>query len=60
MTLQLSKQFGHTTTHLVPRIVRSLIVGYDWLSGPGMSEQERLNQEIAATEPLRHFGSMSL
>jgi hypothetical protein len=60
MTIQLSKQFGHTTTHLVPKIVKSLIVGYDWLSGPAMSEQDRLNQEIAVTEPLRHFGNMSL
>jgi hypothetical protein len=60
MTNQISKHFGQTTTHLVPKIFRGLVLGYDWLTGPAMSDQERLNHELAATEPLRHFGNMSL
>jgi hypothetical protein len=60
MTIQTSKHFGHTSNHLLPKIVRSLVVGYDWLSGPAMSEQDRVNHELAATEPLRQLSHMSL
>ena len=60
MTLQLAKNFEHATTHLLPKIAKGLIVGYDWLASPAMSDQERLNHELAATEPVRHFNGISL
>ncbi|HEU0020120.1 MAG TPA: hypothetical protein VFR55_00375 [Dehalococcoidia bacterium] len=59
MTIQISKHFEHTTAHLLPRIVRSLAVGYDWLTGPAMTDQERVNHELAATEPLRNLSNIS-
>ncbi len=58
MTIHLTNNFEHTTTHLFPKIAKGLVAGYDWLSGPAMSEHERMEYVLAETEPLRQIGNM--
>jgi hypothetical protein len=36
------------------RVEVGLIAAYDWLSGPGLTEQDRRQQKIAETESVRH------
>lgn len=38
---------------LLNRVARDLVAVYDWLSGPPMSEQERMNRTLAEARPLR-------
>ena len=38
---------------LGPRITRKFEACFDWLAGPPMSEQERMNRMLAETRPLR-------
>ena len=35
------------STNILERIAQSILIGYAWVSGPGMSEQQRLEQEVA-------------
>lgn len=34
------------------RIAQSILIGYAWVSGPGMSEQQRLEKELARAHVL--------
>jgi hypothetical protein len=38
---------------LLNRIAKDIVAVYDWLSGPPMSEQDRVNRALAETRPLR-------
>jgi hypothetical protein len=38
---------------LLNRIAKDIVAVYDWLSGPPMSEQERMNRTLAEARPLR-------
>jgi hypothetical protein len=38
---------------LLNRIAKDIVAVYDWLSGPPMSEQERMNRMLAETRSLR-------
>jgi hypothetical protein len=38
---------------LLNRIARDVVAVYDWLSGPPMSEQDRVNRALAEARPLR-------
>jgi hypothetical protein len=47
---------NHSDNHpegLLNRIAKDIVAVYDWLSGPPMSEQERMNRTLAETRPLR-------
>ena len=35
----------------------SFVAAYDWLSGPAMSEKERIDRKLAENEPVRRVGS---
>ncbi len=35
------------STTILERIAQSILIGYAWVSGPAMSEQQRLEKEIA-------------
>ena len=37
-----------------------VIAAYDWLSGPPMSEQDRAQQRLAETEPIRRTSGYGL
>ena len=34
----------------------SFVAAYDWLSGPAMSEKERIERKLAENEPVRRVG----
>ena len=40
-----TSETGSTT--ILERIAQSILIGYAWVSGPAMSEQQRLEKEIA-------------
>ncbi len=44
---------------ILPKIGHQIVVVYDWLSGPPMSEHDRLNRELAETETLRQLSNRS-
>jgi hypothetical protein len=50
----------HDDKGLLPKIGHQLVHIYDWLSGPAMTEQERIHREIIETEPLRRVGSFPI
>ncbi len=37
-----------------------VVAAYDWLSGPPMSEKERVQQKLAETEAIRRAGGQGL
>jgi len=39
-------------TTVLERIAQSILIGYAWVSGPGLSEQQRLEQELAKAHIL--------
>lgn len=40
------------TPSVLERVAQSIIVAYAWVSGPAMSEQERIKQELARAQRL--------
>ena len=44
----------------LPKIAYQIVSIYDWLSGPAMSEQERVHRELSGSEPWRRMGRMGL
>ena len=50
----------HDEKGILPKIGHQLVHVYDWISGPAMSEQERMQRELAETEPYRRIGPFSL
>ncbi len=46
------KRSGNHQEGLLNRLVKVMVTAYDWLSGPPMSEQERINRALAETRPL--------
>ena len=37
---------------ILERIAQSILIGYAWVSGPPMSEQQRMEQEVAKAHVL--------
>ena len=35
------------TPNILERIAQSILIGYAWVSGPAMSEQQRVERELA-------------
>ncbi len=56
MTIHLPKDIE--PTHLLPKLVKGMASGYDWLSGPAMSAQQRMERELFEIDPLLQFGSV--
>lgn len=46
--------FDHHHGGLFSRIARDLGAAYDWLAGPAMSEQERLDRELAEARSSKY------
>jgi hypothetical protein len=46
------KHSGNHQEGLLNRIVKDIVAVYDWLSGPPMSEQERIDRTLAETRSL--------
>jgi hypothetical protein len=49
----------HDEKGILPKIGHQLVHIYDWISGPPMSEHERIQREITETEPYRRLGPTS-
>jgi hypothetical protein len=47
------KSSDHQQEGLLNRITKDLVAVYDWLAGPPMSDQERMNRLLEETRPLR-------
>ena len=41
---------------LLPKLRYQIAAFYDWLSGPPMTEHERITRAVAEAEGLRHMG----
>ena len=41
--------------HAWTKVGQGLLAFYDWVSGPGMTERERLDREIFETSAVRNF-----
>ena len=40
------------STNIMERIAQSIIIAYAWVSGPAMTEQERISEELARAKRL--------
>ena len=54
MNAHIHFHFDHSHDGLLTRIARDLGAACDWLTGPGMSAQERLNRELADIRNDKH------
>ncbi len=41
---------------ILPKLGHQIVAIYDWLSGPPMTEHERIGRALAESETLRHLG----
>ncbi|MFQ6029941.1 MAG: hypothetical protein ACE5Q6_20905 [Dehalococcoidia bacterium] len=46
MALHGEKHQDQHHTGILPRIAHDIVVAYDWLTGPAMSERERIRREL--------------
>jgi hypothetical protein len=53
MSILHHKPSDHHQEGLLNRITKDVLAVYDWLSGPPMSEQDRINHTLEETRPLR-------
>ena len=44
---------------MFPRLGHQIAHVYDWLAGPGMSDQERMSRILAETEPIRQVSRLA-
>ena len=52
MTEQQTNTIETGPTTVLERIAQNILIGYAWVSGPGLSEQQRLEQELAKAHIL--------
>ncbi len=52
MSILHHKPSDHHPEGLLHRIAKDIVAVYDWLSGPPMSEQDRINRTIVETRTL--------
>jgi hypothetical protein len=45
---------------ILPKLGHQIVLIYDLISGPPMSEQQRIQRAIAETEPIRRWEKLSL
>ena len=48
----------HDKEGMLPKLGHQIVHVYDWLAGPGKSEQERMERILAETEPIRQINRM--
>ncbi len=49
------REVRETGSRFIRRMEASALAVYDWVSRPAMTEQERMQHQLAETEPLRRF-----
>ena len=45
---------------ILPKLGHQIVAVYDWLSGPPMTEQERITRVVVESENFKHFGTPGL
>ena len=45
---------------ILPKLGHQIVAIYDWLSGPPMTEQERVTRALAESESIRHIGDQGI
>ncbi len=51
MTARYQKHLEDHTHSLITRIVKDVAIAYDWLSGPAMTERDRIRRDVAESHP---------
>ena len=41
--------------HAWTKVAQSLLAAYDWISGPGMTDRERVQREVFETSAIRSY-----
>ena len=49
------KHQEHHHAGLITRLAHDIVVAYDWLSGPAMSERDRMKRDLAEARHDRHL-----
>ena len=44
---------------ILPKLGHQIVAIYDWLSGPAMTEQERISRAVVESETLRQVGGQA-
>ena len=44
---------------ILPKLGHQIVAIYDWLSGPAMTEHERITRELVESEALRQVGGQA-
>ena len=45
---------------ILPKLGHHIVAIYDWLSGPPMTQHERISRVLAESEPLKQWGDSGL
>ena len=56
MTIQLHRP--NHTGELLTKLMKEVVQVHDWLTGPAMSEQDRVERELAESEGLRRMTAL--
>ena len=54
------KEMRETSSRFIHRLETGVMSVYDWVSGPAMTEQERIQHQIVETEPIRRFSQSTI
>ena len=49
------KEVRDTSSRFIHKMEAGVLAAYNWVSGPPMTEQERLQARLHETEPIRRF-----
>ncbi len=49
------REVKHSGSHFIHRMESGFLAVYGWLSGPAMSEQQRIQQRLAESETTRQL-----
>lgn len=56
----MTTQVNRNEKGVLPKITHQIVSIYDWLSGPAMSEQERVHRELHESEPWRRLSRLGM
>ncbi len=54
------KEVRETGSRFIHRLETGALAVYDWMSGPAMTEQERIQIRMAETEAYRRYSQPSI
>ena len=49
------KEVRESSSRFIHRMEAGLVAVYDWMSGPAMTEQKRMQTQLIETETLRRY-----